>query len=185
MTSTVVFDITQAGYKSYGFPAFGLFFVVLSAWMLFSFLDQKRKNFPNKSIRFRGKTWNFYCLFGCTCLWTIFTFKGTYTDYRNLRTAYEQGQCELVEGRVENFQNVSQSKPRPEVENDSRSKPRPEEQFDVGNTHFFYSKSVITAGFNTSLAAGGPMKEGLYVRIHHCGNDIARLEIVDDVKPKN
>ncbi len=37
----------------------------------------------------------------------------------------------------------------------------------------------MTAGFHQSVQHGGPIHEGLQVRIHYLGNDIAKLEIDD------
>ncbi|MBC3905938.1 hypothetical protein [Undibacterium umbellatum] len=174
MTSTVVFDITQAGYKSYTFPAFGLIFVAIGAVILFFHFINKRKTPPGSKTKLSGKRpWFFYFYFGFSCIWTITSFHSTYSDYKDLRTAYEHGQCKLAEGRVENFKIAP------------KEKRKSDESFDVGDAHFYYANHNVSAGFNTSSIVGGPMKEGLYVRIHHCGNDIARLEIVDDVKPKN
>ncbi|MFZ6875978.1 hypothetical protein ACO0LF_28285 [Undibacterium sp. Di27W] len=174
MTSTIVFDITQAGYKSYTFPASGLIVVTIGAVMLFFHFIHKRQNPPGSKARLWGQSpWFFYFFFGFSCIWTITSFHSTYSDYTELRSAYEQGQCKRVEGRVENFKIAP------------KEKRKSDESFDVRGEHFYYANHYVSAGFNTSSIAGGPMKEGLYVRIHHCGNDIARLEIVDDMKPNN
>ncbi|PXX34937.1 hypothetical protein [Undibacterium pigrum] len=169
MKSTLIFDITQAGYKSYFFPAQGLIFVVIGAGMIYFHLMRKRKkDLDSQQKKSRPGPWFLFAYFGFACLWTVFSFKSTYTDYSDLRSAFEQGQCKLVEGKVKNFLTGV------------KEKGRAEESFDIDDAHFSYSHRVVTAGFNTPVADGGPMKEGLHVRVHHCGRQIARLEIVGE-----
>jgi hypothetical protein len=52
-----------------------------------------------------------------------------------------------------------------------------QESFTVGNHRFHYADNTISAGFNQTAAHGSPIHDGLHVRIHCVGNDIARLEI--------
>ena len=58
------------------------------------------------------------------------------------------------------------------------------ESFDVAGVHFAYSDYVLTSGFNNTSSHGGPIRQGLYVRIHYVrlgrsedANSIVRLEI--------
>jgi hypothetical protein len=83
-----------------------------------------------------------------------------------LAAAYRAGKCEVVEGTVTQFH------PMPAREHDS-------EFFVVAGKRFHYSDYSMTAGFHQSIQHGGPIREGLQVRIHHLGNDIAKLEIED------
>jgi hypothetical protein len=78
-----------------------------------------------------------------------------------------------VEGTVENFRAGK------------KMKNAKKESFDIGAKHFAYPDTGNTAAFSTTEVYGGPMRNGLHVRIHHCGGDIARLDIIEDVKPKN
>jgi hypothetical protein len=52
------------------------------------------------------------------------------------------------------------------------------ESFDVGDRHFSYSDFVATPGFRRTASHGGPIREGLHVRIAYVGNVILRLEIL-------
>jgi hypothetical protein len=54
------------------------------------------------------------------------------------------------------------------------------EHFTVCGVPFSYSDYVVTAGFNHASSHGGPMREGLWVRIAYSGNDIGRLEVTMD-----
>ncbi len=83
-----------------------------------------------------------------------------------LAAAYRAGKCEVVEGVVTQFH------PMPAREHDSES-------FVVARKRFHYSDYSMTAGFHQSVQHGGPIHEGLQVRIHYLGNDIAKLEIDD------
>jgi hypothetical protein len=60
----------------------------------------------------------------------------------------------VVEGRVENFH------PMPSGGHDT-------ERFDVGDVHFEYSHWSVSQGFNQDVTVGGPIREGLYVRIRY------------------
>jgi hypothetical protein len=51
------------------------------------------------------------------------------------------------------------------------------ESFVVKGVAFKYSDSVIAAGFNNSASHGGPIREGLHVKIWHLNGEILRLDI--------
>ena len=50
------------------------------------------------------------------------------------------------------------------------------ESFSVKGVCFNYSDDVITEGFNNMSSRGGPIRQGLYVRIWYVGNVILKLE---------
>jgi hypothetical protein len=56
-----------------------------------------------------------------------------------------------------------------------------DETFTVNGVPFGYSDYVITGGFNQTQSHGGPIREGLAVRIHYIprGNVIVKLEIAN------
>lgn len=60
----------------------------------------------------------------------------------------------VVEGSVESFH------PMPSGGHDT-------ERFDVAGVHFEYSHWSVSQGFNQDVTVGGPIREGLYVRIHY------------------
>jgi hypothetical protein len=84
-----------------------------------------------------------------------------------LAAAYRAGKCEVVEGIVTQFH------PMPAIGHDVES-------FVVAGKRFQYSDYIMTAGFNRTSSHGGPVREGLHVRIYYLGGDIAKLEIADD-----
>ena len=52
------------------------------------------------------------------------------------------------------------------------------ESFAVGGHRFSYSDYVVTSGFHNTASHGGPIHDGLDVRVSYLGNLILRLEIV-------
>jgi len=52
-----------------------------------------------------------------------------------------------------------------------------DECFSVQAQTFCYSDYVVTVGFNNSASHGGPIREGLRVRVSYIGNTIIRLEV--------
>ena len=84
------------------------------------------------------------------------------------RIELAQGPMETVEGRVEEF------KAMPYAGHDV-------ERFRVGGEFFSYSDYVETGGFNNTSSHGGPIREGIPVRIgfvrRQNDNVIVRLEV--------
>jgi hypothetical protein len=89
---------------------------------------------------------------------------GELTDYFNLLAAYKNGNCEKIEGNVSNFD------PMPYGGHKSES-------FTLNGKKFSYTDFCITPGFNQTASHGGPLREGLLVRIWHQNGTIARLDI--------
>lgn len=153
MEYTVIFDVSQSGYRNWWFPACGLIFVVIGS-ALFRFRHQLTPDTPKLSYFFLG--------FGI--FWTIVTFAVTAGDYSSLASALREGRCEVITGEVTQFRTMPGSE-------------HYTERFAVDGHHFKYSDSIVSPGFNNTSSHGGPIREGLKVRIHHAGNDIARLEV--------
>lgn len=53
------------------------------------------------------------------------------------------------------------------------------ESFVVGGRKFSYSDYVLTPGFRHTTSHGGPIREGLYVRIAYLGNLILQLDVAE------
>lgn len=158
----VVFDLCQKGFE-WWFPGLGLIFVGIggiTAWL------GRTRNWP-RSRRFAG-----YLLIGFACLWSGLVFSTTFSEYIGLRSAYRRFQLSVVEGRVTNF------RPMPYEGHQL-------ECFSVQSYTFCYSDYVVTAGFHNSASHGGPIREGLPVRVSFIGNTIVRLEVGDDTLPGN
>jgi len=159
MKYELIFDVAQGGFRNWWFPAVGLIFFAVGI-----FLVKNRAILP---IMFSwqvgpkdGSKLGFFFLV-CSVLWMMVAFAGTWRDYAALRNALKEGTVAVVEGRVENFVSV----------------PHKTERFSVCGASFSYSDYGVTAGFDNTNSFGGPIREGLWVRIAHFGNAIARLEI--------
>jgi hypothetical protein len=155
----VVFDLYQKGFE-WWFPASGLPFVILGGLTVWF---GRRRN--RRDHRLFG-----YVIVGFACLWSGLAFSTTFREYMALRSAYRRSQFSLVEGRVTNF------RPMP-------YQGHQDECFSVQSQTFCYSDYAVTAGFNNSAAHGGPIREGLPVRVSYIGNTIVRLEVRSDALP--
>ncbi len=82
-------------------------------------------------------------------------------DMEALRTS----SCEVVTGKVTNF------RPMPKQGHSLES-------FQVGKVLFSYSDYNVSHCFNRTASHGGPIQEGLEVRISHNGNCILKLEVL-------
>jgi hypothetical protein len=121
----------------------------------------KRNDWP-RSRRFVG-----YFMVGFACLWSGLTFSTTFGEYLRLRSAFRHSQFSVVEGRITSF------RPMP-------YEGHQDECFSVQSQTFCYSDYGVTAGFNNSASHGGPIREGLPVRVSYVGSTIVRLEIRSD-----
>lgn len=156
----VVFDLSQKGFQ-WWFPAFGLIFAIIGGVLIWW---GQRKHWP-LSRKFVG-----YFMLGFACLWSGLVFTTTFNEYLRLHSAYRQGQFSTVEGDVTNF------RPMP-------YEGHQDECFSVQSETFCYSDYGVTAGFNNSASHGGPIREGLPVRVSYIGNTIVRLEVRSDALP--
>jgi hypothetical protein len=156
----VVFDLSQKGFQ-WWFPAFGLIFVAGGGIMIWL---GRRNQWP-RSRKFVG-----YFMVGFACLWSGLAFTTMFTEYSNLRSEYRKGQFSVVEGLVSNF------RPMP-------YEGHQQECFTVQSQTFCYSDYVVTGGFSNATSHGGPIREGLPVRVSYIGGAIVRLEVRSDALP--
>jgi len=89
---------------------------------------------------------------------------GSIMQHRSLVQALNEHSAEQVAGRVQGFHPGNGGHER--------------EYFKVAGRSFCYGDAVITGGFNRTSAGGGPIHEGLQVRIWHVEGTIVRLEIL-------
>ena len=161
MTYEVAFDIGSAGFKSWPFPAFGLIFVAVGVWLYWH-----RNALPGRWRRSARAAKIFTLSFlAFSGFWTLGTFAVTFLNYRRLAFAAAQGAVSVVEGPVRGFT------PMPAAGHAM-------ERFCVHDVCFEYSDYLVTAGFNNTSSHGGPMRDGMSVRVTCVGNSIVKLEIV-------
>jgi hypothetical protein len=154
MPYVTVFEITQKPFQ-WWFSGFGLIFVVVGIALIF--IDKKWPS--QRRVKVTG-----YFMLVFALLWTAVTFTSTFGDYRKFTEAYRRGNYAVVEGTVKNFH------PMPYGGHES-------ECFSVQDSRFCYSDYTVQPGFNQSASHGGPIREGLPVRVTHCDGQILRLEV--------
>jgi hypothetical protein len=160
MPYVTVFEITQKPFQ-WWFPASGLIFVLIGG----VFVWISRRWPPQRRMKITG-----YSMLGFASLWVLLAFGLTFPEYRQCINAYRSGSYAIVQGRVESFH------PMPYEGHE-------DECFTVRNERFCYSDYEIQAGFNQSASHGGPIREGLPVRIAYYDGHILRLQILADSLP--
>jgi hypothetical protein len=164
MAFRTVFDAAEQGYSASGFVYIGLTLMALGALMVFRPALMQR--LLPRGAQGRARVIFSRLYLGFACAWTLAAFVATYTDHRNAQTALADGRYEIVEGTVQDFV------PMP-YEGHAL------ESFSVNGRRFSYSDYVASAGFRQTTAHGGPIREGLRVRVTHAGNVILRLEVAE------
>jgi hypothetical protein len=150
---TTVFDVIRSGYRQWPFAASGLIFVALGLLMPTLIRIGLLRTSSGKWFR------PFVLVFAI--LWTAATFAGTFIEYRRAVDALRNGGAKVVEGRVAHYWQV----------------PDKSETFDVQGVRFQYGDFGIIAGFNHIASLGGPIREGLPVKIWYWHGEILRLQI--------
>ena len=103
----------------------------------------------------------------CLCLLgSIGTFisGSSYVKLLRNRSALNGGKFLIVEGKVTNF------RPMPPQRHTMES-------FQVNGKRFEYSDRSVTPGFNQTVPAGGPVRDGEMVRVSYYDGYILKLEI--------
>jgi len=110
-----------------------------------------------------------YLLIGVTfCFIAFVVGYGSYRDYTyglpEAALALHEGRVSTIEGRVVDFV------------------PMPfgghaDEQFTVSGVRFSYSDYVVVPCFNNTSSHGGPIRDGLWVRLAYRDNCILRIEV--------
>jgi len=158
MEYRVVFDVTEAGYRYWWGPLIGTAIAVIGVLRILL----RRRHPGSRTSGWRRYEPEFMLVFGAFAATSMFLV--TYTQYRELVAALERREYVVVEGVVHDFV------PGPLSEH-------PMESFEVAGHRYKYSNAMVQEGFNNTQSHGGPMREGLRVRIADVGGRIARLEI--------
>ncbi len=155
-----VFDVATAGYKSWDFPFSGLIGIAFGVLLVAG-----RKNFPGAwAKRPIASTVFAYLFLVFSVLWTVLAFTSTNGDYKSLSQAGSEDNVKVAEGVVTDFSPMLASGHKVE-------------KFCVSGACFEYSDYVITGGFNNTSSHGGPIREGLPVRVSYVGDRIVKLEV--------
>jgi hypothetical protein len=161
MTYTTVFDASQHRYENFWSLTPILIFVALGAMLVFRPVPL-RLNLPQYLQERAGRIFS-WCFFIFSLL-AAMALPSTLFEYHRAATDLRTGRYSVVEGPVANFV------PMP-------YQGHAQESFTVNGHRFSYSDYIMTAGFRNTASHGGPIREGLYVRISYSGNLILRLEV--------
>jgi len=162
MEFETAFDLARSGYKYGWFPAAALLPLLAGAVMAFAPRLAPRlmgSHVKGRLVRFFGMI--FFVFAAC---WAALAFMNTWNDYRHHRDVLASGEYRTVEGVVENFRPLA-------------AHGRGIESFEVKGVRFQYSPLALSPGFNRAAAEGGPIANGVHVRIAYFGLAILRLEI--------
>lgn len=159
MDYTTVFDVTQSGFRQWWFPASGLIFIAIGLALPALIRAGIFQNVPPLMAKWFPRVFLGFAIF-----WTLTSFVGTFGGYWSAVQTLRSNRAEVVEGIVTEF------KPMPHTGHAMES-------FVVQGVRFEYSDYVVTAGFNNTTSHGGPIREGLPVKIWHSGGRILRLDV--------
>ena len=171
-----VFDLSQSGYSHWGFLLIGLAFGIWG-WFILSIIKgiQDRPQIERILNPFRRSkqipTWAFPLLIGISIVLTIAGF-GSYVEYRQNLNTLKSGQASYVEGEVYDFKPMPFSGHTPGLES-----------FSVNNVSFSYSDFIKKAAFNNTSSHGGPIRNGLHVKIWYYRGEILKLLIRKNEAP--
>lgn len=156
-----VFDLGEAGFRYWIL----LVLAIAASWFAMLFHLWWRKG----EVQNRKEDWRGFLAVGLVLavFFTWFFFVKEFFDYRSLRAVLQGGRAGVVEGAVEDFV------PMPPGGH-------AEESFRVGDQTFKYSGWAISPGFNKDAAHGGPIREGLLVKVWYHRGEILRLDVWRD-----
>lgn len=147
----LVFDVTNTSYDKWWLGAIGLMFMVIGVLLV-----RQAQTDQESPRRTRRSGW-FVILF--SSIWAVLATWATYHQYATLTRAMRERTYVVAEGIVTDFKQ------------DKR------ESFTVAGRTYGYSSHVVTSGFSQTARQGGPIRNGLRVRIADVNGHIARLEI--------
>jgi hypothetical protein len=157
MRYVVIFDAASDPLRHGWFFAPGFLGIALGATMVFGAKWLTPLGFRGDERRSQLFGW-FFLVF--SLLWTVLSAGSVLGGNLSARQDLVSGHCTTVEGPVDDFVTSEKS-----------------ERFSVRGVSFSYSDYIITRGFNNMANHGGPIREGLPVRICYNGCDILRLEV--------
>jgi len=160
MNYETIFDLTQEGFRLWPGPALGGVLLVVGAWLVAS-----RDRLSTATLPVFNRIFPFV-FFGFAVVWVVVMSAASFREYRELSAALKSNRLLLVEGRVTDF------RPMPYTG-------QVLERFCVRGVCFAYSDFVHTFGFHNATSHGGPIRDGLAVRIAYVGNVIVRLEVAN------
>ncbi|HXQ68698.1 MAG TPA: hypothetical protein VN980_19185 [Alphaproteobacteria bacterium] len=156
---SIIYDLANQGYDEWWFPATGLLAAGF-AGTIYGLFRSLFKNIVPTAAKKSARRAIFFSL-----ILALLAFIWTYSEYSNLRKAYEGGAYQQVSGEIEHFADTGPGLQPGTV------------RFSVGKITFSYSRYAVSPGFRKTRDLGSPLHEGLMVRIRYIGTAIVRLEV--------
>jgi hypothetical protein len=153
MDYRVVFDVSEQT-PDWQFPAFGLLFIGVGLVLVLG------RNRAAQNIRATILPW---AMLAFSLIWIGGALASVLGGHSRAVQALKSGAFGTAVGSVENFQAETMNHKR--------------ETFTVSGLRFSYSRYIISPGFRQTAAEGGPLRNGVPVRIAYVGNEILKLEI--------
>jgi hypothetical protein len=162
------FDLSQTGYANWSFLLVGLTFgtlgwISLSAYKAIQNHPSLERIFSPTRTSKQIPWWSFPVLIAVSVIFTVAGL-GSYFEYKQNLNILITGQASYVEGEVYDFKPMPYSGHSLEV-------------FSVNNISFSYSDYIKNAAFNNTASHGGPIKNGLSVKIWYYKGEILKLLI--------
>ncbi len=170
MAFNTIFDAGQQGYTTGWACYYCLPLVVIGALAVFRpALMVRLRGFVGDQVKVQieaTKLFN-WAFFIFALLLSAIIFLATFLQYQTAISDLGAGRCSVAEGPVTDFVSTPYS----------GYGGHSSERFTVNGKRFSYSDIDVTSGFHNTATHGGPIREGLYVRINYSGNLILRLEV--------
>lgn len=158
MSYRVIYDVSQEPIVEPIFLWLGLLFILVGFLYVVASRQVVLNSRKENSNKLNKKKANFFLFF--TILIFIANLAHGYITHKRLSF----GKPSIVEGVIEQF------KPMNYAGHDY-------EKFCVSNICFTYSDFITTGGFNNTSSHGGPIRQGLYMRISYMDSVIVKIEL--------
>ena len=156
MTYDLVFDVSQAGYRSWYFTLWGIPFILFGI----AAIKSSRTSPPDKPSWFEQIFPYFFTVF--SVFWTLAVGFGNYYAYKHLSNALQNGECSVAEGKITKYETATRCGARGGTE-----------ELCINDVCF----CLRHPGFDLSSDYASPVRVGKNTKVHHCNHKIARLEI--------
>ena len=165
MAFKTVYDAAQQGYDWSLAPivVVGMIFVASGAVLVYA-PDTAQRFLPSRGPLVRERPIFSRSFFGFSILYTAIALAVTLAQHWETQNLLRDPRLSVVEGPVTDFV------PMPEAGHAM-------ETFRVQGQSFSYSDFVVVSGFHNAASHGGPIHDGLNVRVTHVGDVILKIEV--------
>lgn len=154
----VAYDLLEEGYSGWSFNII-CFLLALFGVGLVWFVKKITNKIADKKERLRWLITPYVMVIFPIILGTVVLVSGL-SEYYSMRKMLREGRASYVEGIVTDFYSGENY-----------------ESFEVNGKRFSYDYKTVSAGFRQTKYHGGPIDEGVNVRIWHNRGTIVRLEV--------